>query len=105
MTTCLQEVYLTVPDEVDDAVFLRKPTRPNSCQHVFERFGFSNARKGLAHHCLDEVKRPDCDAPIFLDPKAKILDELGMKHCQPLGFELRPAFTLLAQVQLPCAGW
>lgn len=104
MVTCLQEVYLTVPDEVDDAVFLCQPSRPNSCQHVFERLGFSNAGKWLAHQGLDEVKRPDRDAPIFIDPKAKILDELGMKYCQPLGFELEPAFTLLAQVQLPCAG-
>lgn len=105
MITCLQEVYLTVPDEVHDAVFLRKPSRPNSCQHVFERFGLSNAGKWLAQHRLDEIKRPDGDAPIFIDPKAKILNELGMKYCQPLSFELRPAFTLLAQVQLPCAGW
>lgn len=105
MITRLQEVYLTVRDEVDNAVFLRKPSRPNSCQHVFERFGFSNAGKGLAHHCLDEIKRPDRNAPIFIDPKAKILNELGMKYCQPLNFELARAFTLLAQVQLPCAGW
>jgi hypothetical protein len=47
---------------------------------MFERLGFADPRKRIAHHGLDQIERPNRNSSIFIDPKPQIVDELRMEN-------------------------
>lgn len=102
MITRLQEVHPAVGDQVNKAVFLSQSARPNSPQHVLQRLWFAYSNERVAHYSFNKVKRPERNPSILVQPKAKILDELRLKHSKALRLEQTLALTLFSQAQLPC---
>jgi len=54
--------------------------RPCAGSKVFQRFRFSNTRKGVSENVLDEVKRPQRNATVRLHPAAQVFSELRVKY-------------------------
>ena len=50
-----QEVDSIVSHEVDKAVFLGDPARPDVRPEVLDGFGFTNAFEGVTHDCFDQL--------------------------------------------------
>jgi len=70
---------------------------------MFKRLRFPNPGKRISHHRLNDVKRPDRDSPIFVDPKPQIVNEFRMKNGQPRSSVLTLSAISFVQVRLPCA--
>ena len=81
----LDEVYLLLFDQVDDAVFLRQPTGPCPGRKVFQMLRLANPSKRVSQSVFHYVQSPKRSLAINLDPIAQILDELRMEYCAPGG--------------------
>ena len=81
----LDEVDLLLFDQVDDAVFLRQPTRPCSSRKVFQVLRLTKPGERVSQSVFHYIKGPKRGLAINLNPIAQILDELRMEYCAPGG--------------------
>lgn len=92
MVATHQEVDSIVAHEVDEAVFLRDPARPDVGPEVLDGFGLSNAGERVTHDRFDELEHAKGCATISLNPELKILPELVLEDGETGGsggFRLR----------------
>ncbi len=60
-------------DEVDEAMFLCKATRPDACAEMLEGLRLAETYEWIAHDCLDEIEEAKSYATLFVDPVSKVL--------------------------------
>jgi len=81
VVVALEEIDL-IGDAVDEAVVLSDSPGPTAAEHVFQRFGFSEAFERVPHDRVHQIKdSPRDSAPVF-DPKSEILKKLRLKIWQ-----------------------
>jgi hypothetical protein len=70
MVSPLQEVDPAVRYQIDNSVFLGKPSGPGSTGKEFQGFGFPDPRKRIAKDGFYEVESAKGHLLIRLDPKS-----------------------------------
>src|SRR5260370_6623518 len=99
----LQKIDSFFTHPIDDSMFLGQATRPRSGQHILERLRLANANEGITHHGLNQIKSPERDVPIRLNPMTQIFKKLWLERRDPRLFLLRLCFTLFRQAPVPYA--
>ena len=79
MISSLKKIDTVVANEVNEAMFLGKTTRPDSGGEIFEWFGFANACKWIAHDGLDQVERTHGGLTVDFDPVAKVFPKFRLE--------------------------
>ncbi len=74
----LEKLDTSVTDEIDDAVFLGQPSRPDVRRQVFQRFGPAGPREGIAQNCFDEADHPERRFTVGLPPASQVLEKLRL---------------------------
>ena len=87
----LEEIDCLIGDAVNQAVFLSDAPRPTTCQHVFQRFGLSQAFEWIPHDCLNKIEDSDGNTALVFDPKPKVLKKFGLKYSDPFKLSFHPA--------------
>ncbi len=103
MITSLKEIDPVIANQVYDAMLLGKTTGPDAGGKIFERFGFANACKGIAHDCLDQIECPQGRFSFGFDPIAEVFPKLRLEDgFSPLTFQgLVPSETFPQKKALP----
>ncbi len=79
MVPCLEEIYSVIADEVYEPMFLGKTTGPDAGGEIFERFRFTNTRKGVAHNRLDKIHCAQDNLSIDFDPVTEVFPKLRLE--------------------------
>ena len=74
-----QEVDTVVADQVDEAMFLGDPSRPDVGPEMLDGFGLSDALERVAHDGFNEFEESKSSLSIRLHPELKVLPELVLE--------------------------
>ena len=74
-----QEVDAVVSNEIDEAVLLSDPSRPDVGSEMLDGFWFADAREGVAHDGLDELEESESSAAVGLNPELQVFPEFVLE--------------------------
>ena len=80
-----QEVDTVVPNQVDEAMLLGDPSRPDVGPEMLDRFGLPDAVERVTHDCLNKLEEPERSSTISLNPKLEVLPELILEDGETRG--------------------
>jgi hypothetical protein len=87
----LEEIDGIIGDAVYEAVLLSDSPGPAAAEHVFQRFGFSNAFERVSHDRIHQIKYSQRDSALVFDPKSEVLKKLGLKYGNSFSLSLHRA--------------
>ena len=73
------EINPFVSNEIDEAVLLSDSARPDVRSEVLEWLRLSDPVERTTHHSFDQGKNAQGDAPVRVDPEAKVFPELVLE--------------------------
>ena len=71
--------------KIDDTMFLSQAACPSSGREVLEGFGLTDTRKRISHDRLDNFHKTKRDSPLGMNPRAKVIAELGLENSHSMG--------------------
>jgi hypothetical protein len=94
----LEKIYPVTAHQIDEAMFLRQPTGPDTCREGLQRFGFANTPERVTQNGFNQIKGAQGDPTSRGDPVAQIFAELWVKDRVALvwGSGLPPAPPIAA---------
>jgi hypothetical protein len=87
----LEEIDCFIGNAAYEAVLLSDSPGPTAAEHVFQRFGFSEALERFPHDRINQIKDSHRDRALVFHPKSKILKKLGLKYGNPFSPSLHRA--------------
>jgi len=91
VVSALEEIDCFIGDAVYEAVLLSDSPGPAAAEHVFQRFGLSEAFKRIPHDRINQIKDSHRDSALVFDPKSEVLKKLGLKYGNPFSLSLHRA--------------
>ena len=100
----LKKVDSLAPDEIDESVFFRDPTRPSPREKVLQWFRLPDPDKRLSQNGLDQVQNPQGRPSVGFHPETQIFSKLRLKN--GLAWPRGPCvgLTTLGQGRTPVGG-
>jgi len=77
MVSALQNPNEVALDDVDEAMLLVDPARPDAAAKVLQRFRLAGTGKWRTTHLLDQAQDACCTPGIGLDPIAQVVQSLS----------------------------
>lgn len=100
MVLALEEIDCFIGDAVYEAVLLSDSPGPTAAEHVFQRFGFSEAFERVPHDRINQVKDSYRDSALVFDPKSEVLKKLGLKYGNPFSLSLHRVSLSVKRMEL-----
>ena len=88
MVASLEKIDRLIADAVHQPMLLRQTARPTAREKILERPGLAGPLEGIAHDCLHKIQHPDGGAPLVLDPKPQVFEELLLKDSDSITLSL-----------------